>query len=161
MPRRWGARSGGRNRTPCIRSSSRTSTGSAFRGRSRSPRAWRAAAASSGAAGANATARSLRTASTASQWCCPVGDGNAKEEGTGQGGEEEEEGGGEEEEKIQKRSRPSRVHWYPRGHGHGPHGGAFLPTAGVSRHRSSDPESSYDNLLIERLVVHPEYAGFE
>ena len=42
------------------------------------------------------------------------------------------EGGGE-EEKIQQRSRPSRVRWYPRGHGHGPHDGAFLPTAGVSR----------------------------
>ena len=90
-----------------------------------------------------------------------VGDGNAKEEGTGRGDEEEEEGGGEEEEKIQQRARPSRVHWYPRGHRHGHHGGAFLPTAGVSRRRFSDPESSYDNLHIKRLVVHPEYAGFE
>ena len=70
------------------------------------------------------------------------------------------EGGGE-EEKIQQRSGPSRVRWYPCGHGHGPHGGTFLPTAGVSRRRSSDPESLYDNLLIERLVVHPKYAGFE
>jgi len=70
MPRRWGAWSGGGNRTPCIRTSSRTSTDSAFGGRSRSPRAWRVAAASSGAAGANAMARSPMTTSTASRWCC-------------------------------------------------------------------------------------------
>ena len=68
--RRWGAWSGGGNRTPCICTSSRTSTGSAFRGRSRSPRVRRAAAASFGAAGVNATARSPMTMSTASRWCC-------------------------------------------------------------------------------------------